>query len=91
MLQTLSSPPTIADATTVAANVIAIPLSPGGIPITAIAAAAIAANASTIAAFPGGTPFTAMGLNISGAKPLVTFAPPRLSSGQQNLGFSASL
>jgi hypothetical protein len=31
-----------------------------------------------------------MGLNISGAKPLVTFAPPRVSGGQQNLGFSAS-
>jgi hypothetical protein len=32
-----------------------------------------------------------MGLNIGGAKPLVTFAPPGVSSGQQNLGFSASL
>jgi hypothetical protein len=91
MSQTPSPPPTnfnTADA--IAANANAIPLSPGGTPIPAIAAAAVA-NASTITASPGGTPFTAMGLNIGGAKPLVTFAPPGVSGGQQNLGFSASL
>jgi hypothetical protein len=60
--------PTNIDATAaVAANVSAIPSSPGGTPIAAITATA-AANASTIAASPGGTPFTAMGLNISGVK-----------------------
>jgi hypothetical protein len=92
MLQTPSPLPTNVDATaTIAANASAIPLSPGGMPITAIAAIAATANASTIAASPGGMPFTAMSLNISGAKPLVTFAPPRVSGGQQNLGFSASL
>ncbi len=59
-------------------------------PIAAIAAAA-AANASTIAASSGGMPFTAMGLKIDRAKQLVMFAPPGVSGGQQNLGFSASL
>jgi hypothetical protein len=36
-------------------------------------------------------PFTATGLNIDGAIPLVTFAPPGVSGRQQNLGLSASL
>ncbi len=91
MLPTPSPPPTNVDvAAAIAANASAIPLSPGGTPITTIAGAG-ATNASTIAMSPGGMPFTAMGLNISGAKLLVTFAPPRVSGGQQNLGFSASL
>jgi hypothetical protein len=90
MLQTTSPPPTNVDAAAViAANASAIPSSPGGTPIAAIAAAIIA-NASTIAASPGGMPFTAMGLNIGGAKPLVLFAPPGVSGGQHNLDFSAS-
>ncbi len=91
MSQTPSPPPTIAAATAVATNASAIPLSPGGTPITTIAAAAITVNMSTIAASPGGTIFTAMSLNIGGAKLLVMFAPPGVSSGQQNMGFSASL
>jgi hypothetical protein len=79
------------DATTaIAANASAIPFSPGSMPIATITATAVA-NASAIAVSPGGTPFTAMGLNIGRAKPLVTFAPPGVSGGQQNLGFSASL
>ncbi len=91
MRQTLSPPPTSVDAAaTVAANASAIPSSPGRMPIAAIAAAT-AANVSTIAASPGGMPFTTMGLHIGWAKPLVTFAPPGVSGGHQNLGFSASL
>jgi hypothetical protein len=91
MSQTSSPPPTTIDAAAaIAANTSAIHLCPSGMPITAIATATIA-NASTIAASLGGTPFTAMGLNIGRAKPLVTFAPPGVSSRQQNLGFSASL
>jgi hypothetical protein len=90
MLQTPAPPSTITAAAAVAANASTIPLSPGRMPIAAIATAA-AANASTIAVSPGGTPFTAMGLNIGRAKPLVTFAHPGVSSGQQNSGFSASL
>jgi hypothetical protein len=58
-------------------------------PIAAIATAA-AANARNIALSPGDMPFTAMGLNIRGAIPLVTFAPPGMSGRQQNLGLSAS-
>jgi hypothetical protein len=85
MLQTLSPPPTIAIAA-VAANASAILLSPGRMSIANIATAAAAAAAS-----PGGTPFPAMGLNIDGANPLVTLAPPGVSSGQQNLGFCVSL
>ncbi len=90
MSQTPSPPPTNIDAAAaIAANASAIPWSPGGMPIAAIAAAAT--NASTIAASPGGMPFTVMGLNIGGAKLLVTFAPPGVSGRQQNSGFSASL
>jgi hypothetical protein len=89
MLQTPTPPPTIDAAATVAANASAIPLSPGRTTITAIAAAT-AANASTIIASPGGMPIAATGLNIGGAKPLVTFTPPGVGSGQQNSGFSAS-
>jgi hypothetical protein len=90
MSRTPSPPPTNVDAAApITVNASAIPLSPGVMPIAAIAAAA-AMNASTIAASPGGMPFTAVGFNIGRAKPLVMFAPPGLSSGQQNLGFSAS-
>ncbi len=90
MSRTLSSPPTnVNAAAAITANASAIPLSPSGMPIAAIAAAA-AANASTIAVSPGGRPFTTMGLNIGGTKLLVTFAPPGVSGRQQNLGFSAS-
>ncbi len=61
MSRTLSPLPTNIDAAAaVAANVSAIPSSPGGTPIAAIAAAATA-NASTIAASPGGTPFSCHG------------------------------
>ncbi len=90
MLQTPSPPPIIAAATAAAANASAIPLSTGGTTIITITATNTK-NASTITASPRGMPFTAMGLNIGGAKPLVTFAPPRVGGGQQNLGFSASL
>jgi hypothetical protein len=89
MLRTLSSPPTIA-AAAVAVIASGIPLPPGRMPIAAITATAAAANTSTIAVSLSGTPFTAMGLNINGEKPIVMLAPPGVSGGQQNLGFSAS-
>ncbi len=89
MLQTPTPPSKIAAATAVATNMSAIPLSPGGMPISAIAAAA-AANTSTIIVSPSGMPIAAIDINISRVNPLVTFAPPRVGDRQQNLGFSAS-
>ncbi len=63
----------IAAAAAVAMNASVMSLSPGRTTIAAIVAAT-AANASTITTSIGGRPFTAMGLNIGGAKLLVTFA-----------------
>jgi hypothetical protein len=93
MLLTLTPPPPNVNAnaaTTVAMNTSAITLSPGGMPVAAIAAAA-AANASAITTFPGGTPTAAIGLNASRMNPNVTFAPLGVGNKQQNSGISACL
>ncbi len=95
MSQTPTPPPPNIDvtiATAVTMNASAITLSPGRMPVAAIAtAAAAAANASAITMFPGSMLVAAIGLNVGGMKPNITFAPLGVGSGQQNLDNSACL
>jgi hypothetical protein len=94
MAQTPTSPPPNVDATAaaaVAANVSAIPLSSGGMPVADIAAATTSAatNISAITTSTGGTPVAVIGLSIGGTNPNIKFASLGAGGKQQNSGNSA--